>query len=758
MPDNPTTPPVALPLLRVDRGARFYKCDFQVHTPRDSRWAGEFSEITSDADRKAYAKAFVATCRRKGLNGVAITDHHDLCLFPFVREAAAAEVKPDGTAYLPHEKLVVFPGIELTLSEPSCQALVLFDPQLSDAALQQVWGALGVAPFPQNAPKIAEVRRLGTDKDLHGITRALSSLCANPEEAEPSKRYSMKDHFILLPHVRKHGMKTLLRDGMHTTYAEMPCVGGYIEGRLYTELDDSNRFILEGRNREYGFKKVAVFQTSDCREARKVTDTSGEWFDFVELGAWPTWVKWTVPSAEALRQACLASASRIAHAEPQLPSHRICSVKVSNSKFLGPLDLSLNPQFNGLIGGRGTGKSTVLEYIRWALCDDPRAFDPSLEAAEELPDFQRRRKALVEKTLKVLGATVKVAYEKFGVAYTIVRSSIETNDRVRVISPDGGSQEMSGEQVRREFPVVSYAQKQLSSVGTLPAEVLRIVTDPVRDVVSRLNEDLSEVVLPKLKEDRQKQLRLEELRLQHRETEEKVRLLREQIQGLQSQLGQLTPEQQKVLDDHAPITAEKQWLDTALGTLGSFRETVAAAKAALQHTAEVVSPAQEGSVDDLTVIAAGINAVRKKAIEEITELESLVNGTGALAAEERAAVERVVKRYTDHENAYKQCVELTAKSKHQLADIERLNGELAKLGQRIGTLTTQIQGLSVPTDANEPNAWALWTEKHQKRATLLRDQCQKISGLAQDTFRATLHPCADTKVTTVLIGEVHNWA
>lgn len=746
MPDNPTTPPVALPLLRVDRGARFYKCDFQVHTPRDSRWAGEFSEITSDEDRKAYAKAFVATCRRKGLNGVAITDHHDLCLFPFVREAAAIEVPPDGTAYLSHEKLVVFPGIELTLSEPSCQALVLFDPQLSDAALQQVWGALGVAPFPQSVPKIAEVRRLGTDKDLHGITRALSSLCANPEEAEPSKRYLIKDHFILLPHVSKRGTKTLLRDGMHTTYAEMPCVGGYIEGRLYTELDDSNRFILEGRNREYGFKKVAVFQTSDCRTARKVTDTSGEWFDFVELGAWPTWVKWTVPSAEALRQACLAAASRIAHVEPQLPSHRICSVKVSNSKFLGPLDLSLNPQFNGLIGGRGTGKSTVLEYIRWALCDDPRAFDPSLEAAEELPDFQRRRKALVEKTLKALGATVAVSYEKFGVAYSIVRSSNEANDRVRVVSPDGSSQEMSGEQVRREFPVVSYAQKQLSSVGTLPAEVLRIVTDPVRDAVSRLNEDLSEVVLPRLKEDRQKSLRLEELRFQHRETAEKVRLLREQIQGLQSQLGQLTSEQQRVLEEHAPITAEKQWLDTALGTLGSFRETVAAARAALEHTAEVVSPANEGGAADLRVIAAGINAVRSRAIEEIGKLESLVDGTASLTAEEGEAVTRVGKRYTDHEAAYKQCVEVTAKSKQQLADIERLNSELAKLGQRIGTLTTQIQGLSVPRDANEPNAWALWTEKHQKRATLLREQCQKISELAQDAFRATLHPCADTKV------------
>jgi len=74
------------------------------------------------------------------------------------------------------------------------------------------------------------------------------------------------------------------------------------------------------------------------------------------------------------------------------------------------------------------------------------------------------------------------------------------------------------------------------------------------------------VVLPKLKKDRQRQLRLEELRLQQRETEEKARLLREQIQGLQSQLGQLTPEQQKILDEHAPITVEKQWLTMKLPT------------------------------------------------------------------------------------------------------------------------------------------------------------------------------------------------
>jgi len=96
-----------------------------------------------------------------------------------------------------------------------------------------------------------------------------------------------------------------------------------------------------------------------------------------------------------------------------------------------------------------------------------------------------------------------------------------------------------------------------------------------------------------------------------------------------------------------------------------------------------------------------------------------------LTEDERAAVDRVVKRYNDHEVAYKQCVELTAKSKQQLGDIERLNAELAKLGQRIGSLTTQIQGLSVPPMQANPTHGTL-DRKAPERATLLREQCEKI--------------------------------
>jgi type III restriction enzyme len=169
------------------------------------------------------------------------------------------------------------------------------------------------------------------------------------------------DRFIAFPHVADGCYKTLLRKDFEKHYTSMPCVGGYVDGHLPTEPKSAGmRAITNGSDKNWGNKPIGLFQTSDCRSA-----------DFDGLCAHATWVKWAKPSAEALRQACLARHSRIAHKEPKLPSVRITRIEVSNTKFLGPVAVEFNPQYNAIIGSRGTGKSTILEYIRWALCDQP---------------------------------------------------------------------------------------------------------------------------------------------------------------------------------------------------------------------------------------------------------------------------------------------------------------------------------------------------------------------------------------------------
>ena len=70
----------------MDRGAHFYKCDFQVHTPRDQNWKG--TDAVTDEERRVYAETLITACRDKELAGLAITDHHDMAFVQHVRRAA----------------------------------------------------------------------------------------------------------------------------------------------------------------------------------------------------------------------------------------------------------------------------------------------------------------------------------------------------------------------------------------------------------------------------------------------------------------------------------------------------------------------------------------------------------------------------------------------------------------------------------------------------------------------------------------------
>lgn len=79
----------------MDKGAHFYKCDFQVHTPRDLSWSGD-SAVT-DSEREGYADDLIEACRKKGLGAIAITDHHDFAFFPYIKRAASRELDDSGS-------------------------------------------------------------------------------------------------------------------------------------------------------------------------------------------------------------------------------------------------------------------------------------------------------------------------------------------------------------------------------------------------------------------------------------------------------------------------------------------------------------------------------------------------------------------------------------------------------------------------------------------------------------------------------------
>jgi len=85
-----------------------------------------------------------------------------------------------------------------------------------------------------------------------------------------------------------------------------------------------------------------------------------------EIGQRFTFIKMGNPSFEGLRQALGDYESRIQLQREEIPSYpRIIGMKIEGG-FLDNQVIHFNESLNCLIGGKGTGKSTILEFIRYA--------------------------------------------------------------------------------------------------------------------------------------------------------------------------------------------------------------------------------------------------------------------------------------------------------------------------------------------------------------------------------------------------------
>ncbi len=93
-------------------------------------------------------------------------------------------------------------------------------------------------------------------------------------------------------------------------------------------------------------------------------------------GSHYTWIKMEEPSIEGLRLALLDgerfSVQRSDVSEPAmpppLPAHHIRAIEIADARYMGRGQTAVvrfSPWLNVLIGGRGTGKSTVGELHRW---------------------------------------------------------------------------------------------------------------------------------------------------------------------------------------------------------------------------------------------------------------------------------------------------------------------------------------------------------------------------------------------------------
>ena len=319
---NKTRSKVLVEALKQPNGARFYRCALQVNPFAYHGRHGKQTVYQNEAD---YNTAIVEACRANGVEAIAVTDHYRVSdSIGLVNAARAAGV-------------FVFGGFEAA-SDDGVHFLCLYDPE-KDSSLERLIGQLGV--------------------------RDQTALSPNGD----------KNCLKLLECVREQGGITVAAhvaadNGLLATLDGQPRMNAWKSHDLYacalpgpvSDAPQSMRPILENKDvahmRE---RRVAVINASDVNSPEAMSEFRSSCF-----------IKMSALSVEGLRQAFLDPDSRIRlHSDPRPEPHTEFVAMAWEGGFLDGTRIHFNRNLNVLVGGRGTGKSTVLESLRYALAIDP---------------------------------------------------------------------------------------------------------------------------------------------------------------------------------------------------------------------------------------------------------------------------------------------------------------------------------------------------------------------------------------------------
>ncbi|MBY4611610.1 AAA family ATPase [Rhizobium sp. 9T] len=706
--------------------ASWRKCDFQVHTPRDPNWTGHrtlgISEtnpatgLPSTADdvdgaRKIWAEQFVQKCVERGLGAVALTDHHEMIMVPYVQRAIAARKASD-----PSFDLWLFPGMELTAIGGK-QCLILFDGDLSEDWWKTAQAKLSIAyaALDEKAAKAPSVTQLTMSypdiaTELNGIADLVGK-------------------FIVLPNLSQGNSHTVLVDKAHADFKRMACVGGYLDaGQTVNSLGSKNTARLSGKDSTWSDRRIYPLPTSDSRS-----------HDFATLGKNNAWIKLAAPTAEAVRQAFLAHHSRIAIEVPRIASLVVSEIVYSGSGILTDVSFALSPELNAIIGGRGSGKSSFLEYVAFGLgrsCYD---------AKRDHYSSTQRMNDLISDTVVSRSAKIAVTLIQDGAVFKVERGP-GTSYQPQITYPNGSTQLLTTKELRALFPAVVYSQGELAEIGkqtgeqTPLSDLLQFVDASYKREDDKSNSDI-ENARNAVRSAIQSLISHWSLVADLRKTSTRRDALIQRIAALQKTLPTLSPEDQAKVNE----------FDRA----GEFEtKRVQASKHATQIATDLDALATELlSERDLSAPIAG------KANKVRTHYSALFKTFSMAIAtlKEQIAAERkaLTSAETDWAGELKSLrtardgvLEKLGAHKSVTAQIIQLREEEAEVANQIGDLEARISSNGDPSEGLRERLEAL-RSLSRARADRTVEWALEIEKLSNGKIRAVVEPEAD-------LGEVRD--
>ena len=358
--------------------------DLHVHSPASRDWR----------DDDVSAEDVVQRALDQGLDGIAITDHESGQFIDQLRAAA------EGTG------LTIIPGVELNnlAGNEGIHLIALFDLDMTANDVDHFLSSIGALK--------------GTGANVTRGTATVGIL-------EVLEKIEQRGGIAVLAHCQSSkGSLAEMRGEVRTMLVRHPVVLA-AEARAEEHFDESKKATrkrtwdwLDGTDPIYK-RKLAVYQASDNPAA------SGHGHSLAGIGTRFTYFYVERPiNLESLRQCFIDREVRIEYPEvgaSVTPAAgrtvpRITKIEVTGG-FLDGFALELHEGLTTILGSKGSGKSVLIELIRFAL-----------DQASEQPEIRKDHETKLDKQLGVYGTVAVTIDDSGGTTHRLVRTYDPAND------------------------------------------------------------------------------------------------------------------------------------------------------------------------------------------------------------------------------------------------------------------------------------------------------------------------------------------
>ena len=412
-------------------GSRWWRVDLHAHTPASHDFKPQADQANPDWTQ------WVEAVRAAGLDAAAITDHNTAAGITELKEAATG--LEDAPA--------LFPGVELTASD-GVHLLLLMDPSCTRQHIEDLLTRVEI-PVEQRGQQIAR-SSLSVEQILEACGDEALIVGAHVNGPDGLLQYEGQQRIAVLRHPNLAAVEINPDEGIDESW-----------------LDGSRPEIRRRLSRVW------------CSDGHS----------FGALGRRFTWIKMTRPDLGGLRLALLDGRDSLEPAVREAPgnpnSHSalaIESITVHQARFIGrtsPVTVAFNPWLNAIIGGRGTGKSTLIDFCRKTLRREAEldGSDRSEEGSLRTL-FDRRMRvpaSRMEEGLLTKETRIALVYRKEDERFLLFWSLNATAPSIMRL--DGDKRTPEEGDIRERFPVRIYSQKQLFALAQDPNALLTVIDD-----------------------------------------------------------------------------------------------------------------------------------------------------------------------------------------------------------------------------------------------------------------------------------------